>query len=76
MNIDLDVDEEVVRKVRKIAMDRDTTLTDMVRDYLIQVAGMGTIESKARAMQLEDSFHRLSRDMGTRKWTREDLHAR
>ena len=31
MNINLDVDEEVVRKVRKIAMDRDTTLTDMVR---------------------------------------------
>ena len=76
MNINLDVDEEVVRRVRKIAMDRDTTLSAMVRDYLIWVAGKDTTEREERIIQLEDSFRRLSRDMGTRKWVREDLHAR
>lgn len=76
MNITLDVDEEVVRKVRKIAMDRDTTLSAMVRDYLIWVAGKDGTEREAHIVQLEDSFRRLSRDMGTRKWAREDLHAR
>ena len=76
MNINLDVDEEVVRKVRKIAMDRDTTLSAMVRDYLIRVANRDATEREAHIVQLEDSFQRLGRDMGTRKWTREDLHAR
>ena len=32
MNITLSIDEEIVKKVRKIAVDKDTTLTAMVRD--------------------------------------------
>ena len=36
MNITLNIDEEIVKKVRKIAIDKDTTLTAMVRDYLIE----------------------------------------
>ena len=34
MHITLSIDRDVVRKVRKIAIDKDTTLTAMVRDYL------------------------------------------
>ena len=68
-NITLSVDEEVIRKVRKIAVDRHTTLTAMVREYLKSVA--------ARAAEdLEKSFAVLSRDMGRRTWNREELHER
>jgi hypothetical protein len=38
MNITLNIDEEVVKKVQKIAIDKDTTLTAMVSDYLTSVA--------------------------------------
>ena len=38
MNITLSIDEEIMKKVRKIAIDKDTTLTAMVRDYLTRVA--------------------------------------
>ena len=38
MNITLSIDEEIVKKVRKIAVDKDTTLTAMVREYLTSVA--------------------------------------
>lgn len=34
MSITLSLDDELVKKVRKIAVERDTTLTGMVRDYL------------------------------------------
>ena len=34
MNITLSLDEEVVKQVRKIAIERDTTLTGLVRAYL------------------------------------------
>ena len=34
VNITLSLDDDLVKKVRKIAVERDTTLTGMVRDYL------------------------------------------
>ena len=76
MNITLNIDEEVVKKVRKIAIDKDTTLTAMVRDYLTWLARGDAPERQQRITLLEDSFQRISRDMGPRNWNREDLHAR
>ena len=38
MNITLNICEEIVKKVRRIAIDKDTTVTVMVRDYLIWLA--------------------------------------
>ena len=76
MNITLNIDEEVVKKVRKIAIDKDTTLTAMVGDYLTWLARGDAPERQQRVTLLEDSFQRISRDMGPRNWNREDLHAR
>ena len=76
MKITLDIDEDIVKKVRKIAIDKDTTLTAMVRDYLTWVANGDAAERERRILQLEDSFKKLSRDMGPRNWTREDLYDR
>ena len=76
MNITLNIDEETVKKVRKIAIDKDTTLTAMVRDYLTWVAKGDAQERQQSAAALDESFQRLSRDMGPRNWSREDLYAR
>ena len=76
MNITLNVDEEIVKKVRKIAIDKDTTLTAMVRDYLTWVAKGDAAERQQSIAALDESFEKLSRDMGPRNWSREDLYAR
>lgn len=76
MNITLNVDEEIVKKVRKIAIDKDTTLTEMVRDYLTWVAKGDALERQQSIAALDESFEKLSRDMGPRNWSREDLYAR
>ena len=76
MHITLNIDRDVVRKVRKIAIDKDTTLTAMVRDYLNWVSMGDILERQRRVALLDDSFQRLSRDMGARNWNREDLYAR
>ena len=76
MNITLNIDEETVKKVRKVAIDKDTTLTAMVRDYLTWVAKGDALERQQSIVALDDSFTRLSRDMGPRNWSREDLYAR
>ncbi len=76
MNITLSIDEEVVKKVRKIAIDKNTTLTALVRDHLIAIANSDIAERKERVERLKRSFQRLSRDMGPRNWSREDLYDR
>ena len=76
MNITLSIDEEIMKKVRKIAIDKDTTLTAMVRDYLTRVASADVSTRRDTVAKLRASFRKLSRDMGPRDWTREDLHAR
>ena len=75
-NITLKVDDEIIRKVRKIAIDKNTTLTQMVREYLILVAERDSNQKTRSLRELERSFCELSRDMGKRVWRREDLYER
>ena len=76
MNITLSVDDRVVRTVRKIAIYKNTTLTAMVRSYLESLAERDDLAREQAVAKLEDSFRRLSRPMGKREWTREDLYER
>ena len=76
MNITLNIDEEIVKKVRKIAIDKDTTLTAMVRDYLTWVAKGDAAEHEKSVALLNESFEKLSRDMGPRNWSRKDIYVR
>ena len=75
-NITLSVDDDIVKRVRKIAIDKNTTLTAMVRDYLTSVANRSEQEKRETVRKLLASFDSMSRDMGKRSWTREDLHER
>ena len=76
MNITLTIDDDIVKKVRKIAVENETTLTAMIRAYLTSVATSDAPASQEHVAKLRESFRALSRDMGQREWTREDLHAR
>lgn len=76
MNITLSIDEEIVKKVRKIAVDKNTTLTAMVREYLESVATSDIAERQERVRKLNETVQRLGRKIGPRTWTREDLYER
>ena len=75
-NITLNVDDEIIKKVRKVAIEKNTTLTAMVRDFLAAVAKRDLQEKQEALRKLRQSFETLSRDMGRRRWTREALHER
>jgi DNA-directed RNA polymerase subunit F len=75
-NITLSVDDEVIKKVRKIAIDKNTTLTAMVREFLTSVATWDAQEKKEAVKKLQKSFKKMSTDMGRREWSRESLHER
>ncbi|MBI1787384.1 MAG: hypothetical protein HYR60_07515 [Acidobacteria bacterium] len=78
MNITLSLDDELVKEVRKIAVERDTTLTGIVRDYLEKLAAENAVSSRKRRERaaLESSFERFQFRVGKRTWKRADLYAR
>jgi hypothetical protein len=78
MNITLSLDEKLVKDLRKIAVDRDTTLTGLVRDYLERLAAENAASGRKRREReaLEHSFQHFQFKIGRRTWRREDLHVR
>lgn len=73
-NITLNIDDEVIKKVRKIAIDENSTMTAMIRDFLQSVVEREDPEKERKIAKLERSFNLLGREMGKRTWTREDLY--
>jgi len=80
MNVTLSLDDKLVKQVRKIAVERDTTLTGLIRAHLEQLAAEhGDSDRRRRDLELLDqTFDRFQTrlDYGKRTWRREDLHDR
>jgi len=76
MNVTLSLDDELVEKVNKIAMDQETTLTGMVRAYL---EGLATEPSEAEVKRrqhelLHETFDQIRFKLEDKNWTRDDLY--
>jgi|SRR5579864_9015526 len=78
VNVTLSLDDKLVKELRKLAVDRDTTLTGLVRDYLEKLAAESvTSGRKRRELEaLERSFKQFQFRVGKRTWQREDLYER
>jgi predicted transcriptional regulator len=78
MNITLSLPDELVKRVRKIAVDRDTTLTGLVREYLNELARQEAATGRKRREReaLERSFEQFRYRVENRTWKREDLYER
>ena len=75
-NITMTIDNAVIKKVKKIAIEKNTTLTGLVRDYLTGIA-------KREDQRTEEIISRLSEIMNTSDievdeitWKRDELHER
>jgi hypothetical protein len=75
-NLTLAIDPTVLRKARKAAIDRDTTVTALVRDFLGQISASQVQAADTHAEELARAFARNTVTLGRRTWTREDLHER
>jgi len=78
VNVTLTIDDELVKKARKIAVERDTTLTGLIRDYLEKLAAEDAATGRRRREReaLERSFERFRFKVGKRTWKRADLYVR
>jgi len=78
MNIVLSLPKDLVKRVSKIAVDRDTTLTSLVREYLSELIRQDAATGRERRKQeaLERSFEQFQFRVGNKSWKRDDLHER
>lgn len=78
MNVTLSLDDDLVKHARRIANERDTTITALIREYLEQLANEDvTVGRKRRERDaLIRSFAELQTNVGARTWSRQDLHER
>ncbi len=78
MNITFSIDEDLVKEAGKIAIERRTTLSELVRAYLEELvaerAGSGRRRGELEA--LKESFKQFQFSLGRRPWKREDLYER
>jgi hypothetical protein len=78
MNVTLSLKDDLVRRVRKLAVERDTTLTGLIREYLEKVAADDSAFGRKQRERetLERSFEELQFRVGKRDWKRSDLYDR
>ncbi len=78
MNVTLSIEERLVKEARKIAVERDTSLSGLIREHLQKLVEESMASGRRRREReaLERSFARFRFRVGERKWTREELHVR
>ena len=76
MNLTLSMDAQLLNDARAVALERDQSLTEMIRSYLKDVVNGWHLGRKAKARQLKEMFDRNPVYVGKRDWAREDLYER
>jgi hypothetical protein len=74
-NLTLAIEDEVLEAARRLALERGTTVNQLVRDHL---ADLVTRENRRRAAaeRLKRAMREDRVEVGPRTWTREDLYER
>ncbi len=74
-NLTLVVEENLLLAARKIALDRRTSVNQLVREYLATLVEESGRKRLARA-RLMQTFETGLVEVGDRNWSRDDLHER
>ena len=70
-NLTLAIDDQLLRDARKLAVDRGTSVNQMVREFLETAVRQSTSRLEARERLL-----RMSLSIGPIRWKRDELYER
>ena len=74
-NITLKIDEKLLKKARKLALQRETSINAIIRKGLEEFVS-SDLSREAAIKGLDAFFHRSRARVGTKNWTRDELHDR
>ncbi len=75
-NLTLSIDADLLKRARKIAIDRDSSLTGLIRGFLEELVRREETGNEVAAAELEELFRRSAMVVGTKSWSRDELHER
>ena len=75
-NVTMAIDEILLKKARKIAIEKNTTFTDLVRNYLNRLVEQEESSKREVISELKDLFNHSGAEVGEKTWSRNDLHER
>jgi uncharacterized protein DUF6364 len=74
-NLTLSIDEELLRSARKVALDRNTSVNQIIRECLQRLV-QETDGQRAAILGIEEIFRNSRYEIGAKDWTRDDLYER
>ena len=75
-NITMSMDEDLIRKARKIVVEKNTTMTAMVRSYLRKLVAREDQKKDWIIRELNVLYRATERRIGPVTWIRDELHER
>ena len=75
-NLTLSIDADLLKRARKIAIDRDTSVTGLIRDFLSDLVRREEMRVDLAASELEALFEKSALVVGQKTWSRDELHER
>ena len=75
-NVTMAIDEDLLKKAKKIAVDKNTTLNGLFRDYLTDMVEQEDTSKAEIVAELKNLFNHSKAVVGKKKWTRDSLHER
>lgn len=73
-NLTLNVDSELLQKARELAVQEQTSVNAVVREFLVHYVGARS--RRAEALDALDALAARKRSRSTSNWTRQSLHER
>jgi hypothetical protein len=74
VNVTLSIDDELLARARELAARRGTSVNQLIRDYLSELAS--DLSADDVVQELEELWKKSAGSSKGRRWTREDLHER
>ena len=75
-NVTISIDDGLLKKAKKIAIDRDTSFNGLVRGYVEELVRKDELRKRLQIEELDRLFAESRAKVGKKSWTREELHER
>lgn len=75
-NVTMSIDDALLKRARKIAVERDSTLSDMYRAFLDELVKQEEVRRSFIAQELDALFEQSRASSSGRTWSKDEMHER
>ena len=73
-SITMSIDEKLLRKAKKIAREKNTSISNLIRNYISQLVDKENMKKEDVVSELETIFDNSHMKVGDKNWRRDQLY--